>query len=164
MADDFDPDSFLPDNVVDSCSVSNILASPTLTDAAFKSRFTGCITATVEYECLRKPHGGRPEHQEVQRRLRGLLEDGRIRVHPIGLGELQEIHVLAERRRLGRGELSCLVFAKSVGISVMTDDRKGTKFARRILGANNRAQGLALLTDIAARFADQVEAGRSGWG
>lgn len=141
MAGDFDPEGFVPDNVVDSCSVSNLLASATLTDAAFRSRFTGCITATVEYECLMKPHGGKQEHIEVQRRLRELMADGRIRAHPIGLDELQEMHVLAERRRVGRGELSCIVFAKKVGISVMTDDRKGTRFARDLLGGENRAQG-----------------------
>jgi len=69
------------------------------------------------------------------------MNDGRIQAHPISLDDLQEMAVLAERKRMGRGELSCIVFAKKVGISIMTDDQKGTRVARTLLGANNRAQG-----------------------
>lgn len=138
---DFDPNKFIPDNVVDTCAIQNLLSSDTLANTAFTTRFTACITATVEYECLVKPHQGTAAHIQIQGRLRDRIAARQVGVHRVDLADLQDVEILAQRKRVGIGELSCIAFARKVSISVMTDDKKGTKFARAVLGAENRGQG-----------------------
>jgi hypothetical protein len=138
---DFDPAAFSVANVADTCAVWNLVSSDRLCEAACGAGLAACMTSYVRYECLVKPRKvTSAEDTELQRRLRGVLERGEIRVHSLELEDLQEVELLAQRKRLGLGELSCLAFARRTGICFLTDDRKATTFARAVLGAGARAQ------------------------
>lgn len=95
---------------------------------------------TVQYECLRKSTTN-AAHLNLRKRLEDAISDGRVGVYGVDLEDVQQIDLLLHRHRLGRGELSCIAFAKRTGISVLVDERRGTKLARQVLGADNRAQG-----------------------
>lgn len=138
---DFDPAAFSVSNVADTCAVWNLVSSDRLYGAAFAAGLAACVTTYVRYECLVKARKvTSPEDTELQRRLNGVFDRREMGVHSLELQDLQELDLLAQRKRLGLGELSCLAFARRTGICVLTDDRKATAFAREVLGAASRAQ------------------------
>jgi hypothetical protein len=122
-------------NVVDTCSLWNILASRILSVTAEAVGVKLCSTTFVRYECLHKPGPPRPERQELQKRLRGRVASGSIQFHPIDIEDLQELEILQNRKRVSVGELSVIIFARKTRQAVLTDDIGAQKLARKELGA-----------------------------
>lgn len=127
-------------NIIDSCSVWNILSSSRLYSACNDAKCSFCFTAFVEYECLLKP---RKLITEIDLKLRELLRKERARGKftkcNITIGDLQEIQLLENRKKLGMGELSSIAFAKKTSLAFLTDDKTARNFADKILG-NKRVQ------------------------
>lgn len=125
-----DPSTFHPFNVTDTCAVWNILSSARLRSAAREASCDFCITSYVHYECLVKP---RTSPTKADRELRQKLEveqrGGAFKAHSCSIGDLQNVRVLAERKRLGMGEISSIAFAMKIGHAVLTDDQKARKLA-----------------------------------
>jgi len=128
-----DPSKFEKLNVADACSIWNVLASRILHSAARSAQISFCITAFVQYECLHKPSRAWPERPELQNRLRREIQSGAVMACPIDVEDLQEVAVLEARRRLSKGEISSIVFAKKSEQAFMTDDKKAAVLARAIL-------------------------------
>lgn len=126
-----DPSKFHLINVVDTCSVWNILSSIRLHAAAKEARCEFCITGFVRYECLTKPRKKEPTpaETELMRRLTLEQERGGFPTHSCDIGDLQAIRILESRKRLGKGELSSIAFAMKIGQAVITDDKKARKLA-----------------------------------
>lgn len=125
-----DPSKFHPFNVTDTCAVWNILSSARLRSAANDARCDFCITSFVHYECLIKPRTSPTEaDRELRRKLQAEQLSGAFKAHSCGIGDLQNVKVLAERRRLGMGEISSIAFAMKIGHAVLTDDQKARKLA-----------------------------------
>jgi hypothetical protein len=120
-------------NVADTCSTWNILASRTLHSAAKSAHVSLCVTEFVKYECLYKPGLARPERAELQSRLNREIQSGAIKACSIELEELQDLRVLEQRKKVSKGELASIVFAKRSQQAFLTDDRKAATLARTIL-------------------------------
>jgi predicted nucleic acid-binding protein len=132
-----DPSKFIKLNVADTCSIWNVLASRLLHGAALSAQVSLCVTEFVHYECLHKPGQPRPERSELQERLKQQIKNGAIRPCSIEIEDLQEVAVLQSRKRLSKGELSSMVFAKKSLQAFMTDDRKAANLARMTMSADN---------------------------
>ena len=126
-----DPSKFHLVNVADTCSVWNVLSSPTMHSAAKEARCEFCITSFVHYECLNKPREKTPTAAETELMRRLTQEQGRggFSAHSCDIGDLQAIKLLESRKRLGKGELSSIAFAMKIGQAVITDDMKARKLA-----------------------------------
>lgn len=135
-----DPSNFLLLNVVDTCSVWNVLSSKSLFQASLASGCNYCCTAFVEYECLTRPRTTLlPEDEELKKRLREARGLGQFKVYHLELEELNEVEVLENRKRLGRGELSSIAFANRTDQAFMTDDQRARRLAVEVM-ASNRVQ------------------------
>jgi hypothetical protein len=128
-----DPSKFEKLNVADTCSVWNVLASRVLHGAAKSAQVSFCITEFVRYECLVKPGLMWAERSELQNRLRREIQTGAVMPCRIELEDLQDVGILESRKRVSKGELSSIVFAKKSPQAFMTDDRKAAILARTIL-------------------------------
>jgi hypothetical protein len=125
-----DPSKFHLTNVVDTCSVWNILSSTRLRSAAKEARCDFCITSFVHYECMVKPRAAPTQADlELRRRLQAEQRGGAFQAHSCGIADLQDVRVLAERKRLGMGEISSIAFAMKIHQAVLTDDQKARKLA-----------------------------------
>ena len=142
MESRLDPSAFIPYNVVDSCSIWNILSSIILYRAAV-SETAGCsfcCTNFVHYECLIKPRTKLTEQeQQLKERLINEKSKGKQFVdYHSSIEDLQDIEVLEKRQNLGKGELSSIVFSRKTGQPFLTDDKGARKLAESIL--NNQVQ------------------------
>jgi hypothetical protein len=125
-----DLSSFHRDTVADTCATWNVLASPLLTRVAGVAGCTFSLTNYVMYECLHKPRkADTPEDRELRRRLVDAQAKKTFQAHPLSLADLQDVARLEARRRLGKGELSCIAFARRTGLAVLTDDIGAQKLA-----------------------------------
>ncbi len=122
-------------NVIDSCSINNLLSSSTLYQAAKSTNCSFCYTKFVEYEVLFKAGKKRDEKVlRLQQKLREETKANRFECHNLSIEDLQEVEILQERKRLGSGELSSIAFAKKINQSFMTDDLKARKLGVSVLG------------------------------
>jgi len=128
-----DPSKFETLNVADTCSIWNVLASRTLQTAARSAHVSLCLTEFVRYECLHKPGQSRPERAELQNRLRREVRSGGVSAYSIDLEDLQDVETLDKRKRVSKGELSSIVFAKKTQQAFMTDDKKAANLARTMI-------------------------------
>ena len=129
--------NFYPYNIIDSCSISNLLSSSKFYVASINSGCKFYCTTFVLYECLHKaPKNDRPTLPEFRNRLKDAITQGNFQKHDILVEDLQEIEVLQKRKKLSKGELSSMVFAKKTGQAFMTDDRKARILASEYLGCN----------------------------
>lgn len=126
-----DPSKFHLINIADTCAVWNVLSSPRLYASAKEARCEFGITSFVRYECLFKPRrkAPTPAEAELMRRLTQEQSRGCFAPHSCGIGDLQAIRILEDRKRLGKGELSSIAFAMKVGQAVITDDMKARRLA-----------------------------------
>ena len=126
--------------VADTCSVWNLLSSSTLHRACVVARFDFILTDFVLYECLHKP---RKEQRSADATLQERLKDARMRQqfknYSLALEDLQEVAILEQRRRLSKGELASIAFAKRVGLAFQTDDMGARTLAATTL-ASERVQ------------------------
>ena len=125
-------------NLIDTCSIWNILSSPIIYSVLLDNNFSLSITKFVEYECLFKY---RPQQNSKELNLRCLLEKelikGKIKCHALTLEDLQDDFILENRKKIGIGELSSIAFAKKVSIAFLTDDQKARKLASNHIGKVN---------------------------
>jgi hypothetical protein len=128
-----DPSNFDVLNVADTCSIWNVLASRVLHRTAQSARVSLCLTEFVRYECLHKPGQPRPERAELQDRLRREVQSGWVVPCSIDIEALQDVEVLEKRKRVSKGELSSIVFAKKTHQAFMTDDKKAAHLARTMI-------------------------------
>ncbi len=125
-----DPSKFHPINVVDTCSVWNILSSLRLNAAAREARCDFCVTSFVQYECLTKPRKSLlPSEQTLMDRLRAEQQRGAFQAHSCSIEDLQAVELLESRKKLGKGELSSIAFAMKIRQGFITDDRQASRLA-----------------------------------
>jgi hypothetical protein len=131
-----DVSSFQMGNVVDTCAVWHLLSSRCLYNAAISRRVSLCITNFVLYEALFK---ARSRPNDADKRLKSRLAEerkqGQFIDYHLDIDDLQEVEILQNRRRLSKGELSTLAFAKKTTQAVLTDDRKAWRLAREYLSS-----------------------------
>lgn len=129
-----DPSSFQRLNVADTCAVWNCLSSRRLYDAALAANCSFCCVAFVHYECLHKPRKN-PTAKELELRGRFIAEvkNGRFPKYDISIDDLQEVAALEARRRLSKGELASIAFAKRTRQAFLTDDQKARDLASAAL-------------------------------
>lgn len=125
-----DPSTFRPVNVVDTCGVWHLLSSVLLHGTARGANCDFCITDTVYYECLVKPRTSMTAGQQALiLRLQKERSQGRFQSHTVDIADLQTLSGDTLRKRLGRGEISAIAFAKKIGQAVLTDDQRARRFA-----------------------------------
>lgn len=129
------PAQFRLANVADTCSIWNLLASRVLHSAARHCNVSLCFTQFVRYECLHKPGQVRPERQQLQERLKREIQNQRVKCCEIEIEDLQDVTILEQRKKLSKGELSSMIFARKTAQAFMTDDAKAAKLALSIMAA-----------------------------
>jgi len=137
MENRLDPSKFKPYNVVDSCSIWNILSSMILYRAAISdpAGCSFCCTSFVNYECLIKPRTNitQQEQQLKERLITEKTKGKQFQNFHLSIEDLQDVEVLENRKKLGKGELSSIVFAKKTNQPFLTDDKAARRLAESIL-------------------------------
>ncbi len=124
-------------NVVDTCSVWNILASSKIYSASVEAQCYFSFTKYVEYECLVKPRKSvSNQHLDLCKKLKSEIINKKIVSYDLTIGDLQEVKLLESRKKLGLGELSSIAFAKKTNQAFLTDDKAARKLGNEILGRN----------------------------
>ncbi|MBO9682803.1 MAG: hypothetical protein J7502_09095 [Flavisolibacter sp.] len=121
-------------NVVDSCSVWNILSSSIIYQSSIQAGCYYALTNYVSYECLYKKRKWKSEGAIISK-LEKEIKAKRFTNCDITIDDLQEIAILENRKNLGKGELSSIVFAKKTGQAFLTDDKKARALAKEVLGS-----------------------------
>lgn len=130
----FDPRTFAPMVVTDTCAVWNVLSARKLYQAAFDSGLTFCITPMVLFECIRKPRKNvTPEQTELINRFHTVQKAKGFDVLECDLEALFSVSTMAPAG-LSSGELSCIAMSYRIStIAVMTDERQARYFAENKL-------------------------------
>lgn len=124
---------FHPYNITDTCAVWNVLSSATLYEAAISAKCYFVCTAYVIYECLIKPRNVPTNADSVlKERLVRQRKLGRFEEFHLTLDELEDIALLERRRKLAKGELSTIAFARKNRQAVLTDDQKARRLAHEV--------------------------------
>jgi hypothetical protein len=129
-----DPRSFHRYNMVDTCAVWNVLSSNRLYQGASGAGCMFSCTRFVIYECLVKPRKKMSIHDlELRRRLVEERNSARFSTFDLDLEDLQEVEILERRKKLGKGELSSIAFAKRTSQAFLTDDQKARKLGNDVI-------------------------------
>lgn len=120
-------------NVTDTCAVWNVLSSRVLYSTARAAGCVFCITQFVQYECLHKPRKPSAHGPILQQRLQQEQLKGDFKTYTLTVDDLQEISILESRKKLSKGELSSIAFAKTIAQAFLTDDQKARKLAESLL-------------------------------
>ncbi len=121
-------------NVTDTCAVWHVLSSRLLYSRALEAGVQFCCTKFVDYECLLKPRKkAKDTDATLQDRLKHAQSTGAFKAYSLSIEDLQEIEVLQNRKRLGKGELSSMAFAKKTSQAFMTDDQGARKLAAKVM-------------------------------
>lgn len=129
-----DPRSFNRISMTDTCSVWNVLSSDRLYQSADSAGCIFCCTGFVNYECLLKPRKKMESHDvELQKRLRTARKGGKFQLFNLEIEDLQEVEIPERRKKLGKGELSSIAFAKRTQQAFLTDDKNAFKLAVEVL-------------------------------
>ncbi|MFN3191261.1 MAG: hypothetical protein ACE361_12110 [Aureliella sp.] len=133
-----DPSNFNKTNVIDTCAIWNLLASPKFRLAARVFGLSLCCTRFVVYECLYKARTKvLPTDVELMNRFREQEASEEIVSVDLSISDLQSVELLENRKRLSKGELSSIAFAKKTGQAFLTDDQKARKLATQVLDTNS---------------------------
>lgn len=139
MASKLSPAHFHQYNIADSCSIWNILSSNVLYSSALSAtpRCYFACTDYVRYECLIRQ---RQDETEAEKKLREKLirerqKGEQFKSFSLTIEDLQDVEILRNRKKLGMGELSSIVFAKKTQQAFMTDDKKARNLAETYLDA-----------------------------
>lgn len=137
MANKLNPAHFHQCNVADSCSIWNILSSNILYRSALSASpkcYFSC-TEFVYYECLIRQRKSETESEKElrQRLVRERQKGEQFKSYSLTIEDLQDVEVLENRKKLGKGELSSIVFAKKTQQAFMTDDKKARNLAETYL-------------------------------
>ena len=99
--------------------------------------FFWCYTSFVEYEVFYKSVKKETSIIIKQRQqLREETRKKRFRCEHLSISDLQEIEILENRKKLGKGELSSIAFARKTQLAFMTDDIKARKLGEAVLGVS----------------------------
>lgn len=120
-------------NVIDSCSIWNILLTNLIYNASIEAGCYYSFTNYVEYECLHKKRSS-DRDENVINKLKNEIANQKFKICSITIDDLQEIEILENRKRLGKGELSSIVFAKKTNQAFITDDKKARELGKIVLG------------------------------
>ena len=126
--------SFIPYNIIDTCSVWHLLSSDRLYNMA---KTNGCYfscTSYVFYECLYKPRKvGKEADLRLVDKLKKKQNEFYSQSYSISIDDLQSIITLEQRKALSKGELSSIVFAKKTRQAFLTDDQAARKLSESYL-------------------------------
>lgn len=126
---------FILNNSIDTCAIWNILSARKLCAAVFESGVEIWATKFVLYEALDKPRKNNDEaQQELRSRLRKCLSNKMVKYANIDIDDLKTVEALESRKKLGKGELAAIAFAKKFTLAFLTDDQKARKLAQKYLG------------------------------
>ncbi|MHB1007014.1 MAG: hypothetical protein ACYC3S_15425 [Chloroflexota bacterium] len=129
-----DPSAFHAVNVADTCAIWNVLSSRLLYATARAAGCNFCCTTFVLYECLHKPRANpTAEDTELQSRLKAERQAGAFGAFSLDLEDLGDIAALHDRRRLSKGELSSIAFARKIRHAFLTDDQGARRLACDVL-------------------------------
>ena len=132
-----DPSHFELHNVTDTCAVWNVLSSLIFYTNASSAGCRFCLTYFVYYECLFKPRSNPTQEElDLQDRLRKERSKGAFQSHHLDIEDLQDIIILENSKRLSKGELSSIAFARKTRLAFLTDDQKGRKLAEQVMDRN----------------------------
>ena len=121
---EIDVSNFMRTNVIDTCAIWHVLSSMRLIRATKSAGCHFAATGFVYYEALHKTRKSlKAGDKELQDRLRKERASGWFGDCSLEIADLQDVDVLNKRMRLGKGELSSIVFAKKAGLAFMTDRR-----------------------------------------
>lgn len=123
MALSLDVSSFIKENVIDSCSIINILSSRLMFARSKEASCSFVCTRFVEYECLRPRMLKNDKDALMMERISEAFASQAIQVHPLSVQDLQDVEILQKRANLGKGELSSIALAKKIGLAFLTDDQ-----------------------------------------
>lgn len=136
MTTECNPSNFHKLNVIDACSIWNIISSRLLYVTACSVGCSFCCTDFVYYECLHKPRTKiKDEDIALQKILKEEMQSGKFKNYHLDIEDLQQIDVLKSRKNLGKGELSSIVFAKKTYQAFLTDDRGARNLAEEFLSS-----------------------------
>jgi hypothetical protein len=125
-------------NVIDTCSIWNILSSKVLTSRAENNGCLFSCTRFVVYESLYKPRKKKNDYDiELQKRLLEKKVEGKFNEYHISIEDLQDVEILKNRRNLSKGEISSMVFAKKTRQAFLTDDQGARKLSEGYIGLEN---------------------------
>ncbi len=125
---------FFANNIIDTCSIWNLLSSKILYVASLESNCSFSCTAFVIYECLYKPRSNKCDvEEELIDRLKAERQKGLFTDYHNTIADLQDIVVLESRMKLSKGELSSIVFANRTNQAILTDDQQARRLAETIL-------------------------------
>lgn len=117
-------------NVIDTCSIWNLLSSDKLYSAALNSGCSFTCTRFVTYECLHKQRRQTSsEDLELQERLIKEQEKGHFEEFHITIEDLQDVEILQNSHSISKGELSSIAFAKRINQAFLTDDQEARQLA-----------------------------------
>lgn len=122
-------------NIIDSCSIWNLLSSLILYKAVQDNHFFFSFTKYVEYECLYKPRASNTD-DKIKARFIEQIKECKFSCYGITIDDLQDPDIKKYRKRLGIGELSSIAFCKKTDQIFLTDDQNARKIAKNILGHN----------------------------
>ena len=131
------PSQFHPSNIIDTCSIWNVLSSLRFYSAAKAANCNFFCTKFVYYECLHKPRKEiSDEEGELIKRLKVQIENKDFQSFNISIEDLQDIGILEKRKNLSKGELSSIVFAKKTRQAFLTDDQGARILAEQFMDGN----------------------------
>ncbi|WP_066347399.1 hypothetical protein [Geminocystis sp. NIES-3708] len=140
MTTERNPSNFYSINVVDTCSIWHIISSQLLRVTAYSARCSFCCTNFVYYECLYKPREQpKDEDIELQNLLKQEINNEQFKSYHLDIEDLQEVEILKRRKKLGKGELTSIAYAKKTNQAFITDDQGARNIAEEILG-NDKVQ------------------------
>ena len=135
---DFDFSTISKFSVIDTCAILNLLSSDRFYNVVISENFQFCYTSFVEYEALyKRVKTVTPEIINQRAKLQLETAKKRFRCERLSIDDLQEVKILESRKKLGKGELSSIAFAKKINLPFMTDDKKAQKLGEDILGKDN---------------------------
>jgi len=121
-------------NMTDTCAVWNLLSSRVLYAAAISGKFCFSVTYYVLYEAIYKRRSSMSTaDKELLQRLEAQRRNGAFQDYHLDIADLQDMGILERRKRLGKGELSSIVFARKTRQAFLTDDQKARKLAAEVM-------------------------------
>lgn len=128
-------ENFLLHNVIDTCSINNLISSKKLFNSSILCKCVFIVTDSVYFECLLKPWKKNKNNKtELQKRIQEAFSSLRFEKHQISLDDLFNPEMMNLLNHLGKGEVSSIILAKKYQIAFLTDDQKARKYAEDILG------------------------------
>ena len=125
---------FRLNNIIDTCSIWNLLSSKVLYRATGLAGCSFCCTKFVIYECLNKPRkSSSPEEDELIERLKIEKNKGMFKEYHLSIEDLQDVDILEKRKNLSKGELSSIAFARRISQAFLTDDQGARMLASQFM-------------------------------